>query len=121
MRAAVAYDNGNVALDFAKAREFKIYEFEKGAITGSYMAEYKGFGHGSVLDLLTKNQVQALICNNISGCFQLPLASANIHLFAGVTGSADDAAQACAARKLRHDPQAVKMDSDACAGCSGCH
>ena len=95
MRAAVAYDNGNVALDFAKAKEFKIYEFEKGVITDSYMTEFKGFGHGSVLDLLTKNQVQALICNNISGCFQLPLASANIHLFAGVTGGADDAAQAC--------------------------
>lgn len=120
MKAAVACDNGNVALEFAKARQFKIYEFEKGIITGSYTTQFQGFGHGSVLDLLTENQVQALICGNISGCMKLPLAAANIHLFAGAAGSADDAAKACAERKLKHDPQAVKADSDGCAGCSGC-
>ena len=120
MRAAVACENGKVALDFAGARTFQIYEFEKGEITGSFTAEYKGFGHGSVLDVLTENRGQALICGNISGCMRLPLASANIHLFAGVSGDADEAAQACAERKLKHDPQAIKADSDGCAGCSGC-
>ena len=32
MKIAVAYDNGNVAQEFAKAREFKIYELEKGVV-----------------------------------------------------------------------------------------
>ena len=51
-------------------------------------------------------QADALICGDIGMGAQMALAEAGIRLYAGVQGSADEAAQALAEGRLDYDPDA---------------
>ena len=106
MRIAVTYENGEVFQHFGHTAQFKLYDAEDGKIVGEQVVDTNGSGHGALAGFLKAAQTDALICGGIGMGAQQALAEAGIKLFAGVTGSADEAAKALAAGTLTYDPEA---------------
>lgn len=96
MKIAATYENGNIFQHFGKSAQFKVYEIKNGAIVSAQVVDTNGSGHGALAGFLTAHQVEALICGGIGPGAQQALAAAGIKLYAGQTGSADEAAQALA-------------------------
>ena len=129
MRIAVTYENGNVFQHFGHTAYFKLYDVENGAVTAAQVIGTDGSGHGALAGLLAAQQVDALICGGIGGGAQMALSNAGIRLYAGVSGSADEAVQALLNGTQRADAQANCSHHDhTCAqhscsadkhGCSG--
>lgn len=104
MRIAVTYENGEIFQHFGHTEQFKIYDVQDGKIIASEVVDTNGSGHGALAGLLAAMKVDALICGGIGGGAQVALKEAGIQLYGGVTGNADEAAQALAAGKLDFDP-----------------
>lgn len=104
MRIAVTYENGEIFQHFGHTEQFKIYDVENGKILSSKIVDTNGSGHGALAGVLSSLQVDALICGGIGGGAQQALAAAGIKLYGGVSGNADDAAQALAAGELKFNP-----------------
>ena len=100
MRIAVTYENGEIFQHFGHTEQFGLYDVEDGQIVSSEVVDTAGSGHGALAGMLSALHVDALICGGIGGGAQQALAAAGIRLYAGVTGSADAAAQALAEGKL---------------------
>ncbi len=94
MKIAVTYENGNVFQHFGHTEQFKIYEIKDKKVTDSEIAETNGSGHGALAGLLSKLDVDVLICGGIGAGAQNALSAAGIKLFGGVSGSADEAVNA---------------------------
>lgn len=109
MKIAVTYDNGNIFQHFGKTQQFKIYEIEKGKILNSEIVNTNGTGHGALAVFLKALRVKVLICGGIGAGAQNALADAKIELFGGVSGSADEAAEAYAKGELKFNPD-IKCD-----------
>lgn len=106
MRIAVTYENGEVFQHFGHSEQFKLYDVEDNRITGEQVVDTNGSGHGALAGFLQAAKVDALICGGIGMGAQMALADAGIKLYAGVQGSADEAAKALAAGTLEYDPDA---------------
>ena len=106
MRIAVAYENGQVFQHFGHSEQFKLYDFEDDKLTESRIINTNGSGHGLLAGLLQEQKVNVLICGGIGMGAQMALADAGVKLYAGVQGSADEAAFALAAGTLDYDPDA---------------
>ena len=106
MRIAVTYENGEVFQHFGHSEQFKLYDVEDGKIIKEQIVDTNGSGHGLLAGFLKQAQVDALICGGIGMGAQMALADAGIKLYAGVQGSADEAAQALAGGNLAYDPNA---------------
>ena len=106
MRIAVTYDHGEVFQHFGHTEQFKLYDVNDGTITGEQVVDTDGSGHGALAGFLQAAGVDALICGGIGMGAQMALADAGIRLYAGVQGSADEAARALAAGTLAYDPDA---------------
>lgn len=106
MRIAVTYESGMVFQHFGHTGQFKIYDVENGEITGEQVMDTAGNGHGALAGFLSGLKVDALICGGIGGGAQNALAQADIRLYAGVTGKADDAVWAFLAGGLQWDANA---------------
>ena len=106
MRIAVTYENGEVFQHFGHTAQFKLYDAEDGMIVGEQVVDTDGYGHGALAGFLQAAKADALICGGIGMGAQMALADAGIRLYAGVHGSADDAAKALAAGELAYDPDA---------------
>ena len=87
MRIAVTYENGEIFQHFGHTEQFKLFDVEGGKIVNEQVVNTNGSGHGAL------------------GA-QMALADAGIKLYAGVQGSADDAAKALAEGNLEYDPDA---------------
>ncbi|MBQ4088945.1 MAG: DUF134 domain-containing protein [Clostridia bacterium] len=109
MRIAVTYDNGNIFQHFGHTEQFKLYDVQDGKIVNSEVIDTNGSGHGALAVFLIANGVDALICGGIGGGAQMALAQAGIKLYGGVSGSADEAANAFVAGELGYNPN-VKCD-----------
>lgn len=109
MKIAVTYDNGNIFQHFGKTQQFKIYEIEEGKILNSEIVNTNGTGHGALAVFLKALRVKVLICGGIGAGAQNALADAKIELFGGVSGSADEAAEAYAKGELKFNPD-IKCD-----------
>lgn len=109
MKIAVTYDNGNIFQHFGKTQQFKIYEIEEGKILNSEIVDTNGTGHGALAVFLKALRVKVLICGGIGAGAQNALADAKIELFGGVSGSADEAAEAYAKGDLKFNPD-IKCD-----------
>ena len=107
MRIAVTYEDGNIFQHFGHTEQFKLYDVEDGKITGSQVIDTNGNGHGALAGFLKMAQADVLICGGIGMGAQMALAEAGVKLFAGVSGSADEAAQAFVDGKLDYDPDAM--------------
>ena len=125
MRIAVTYENGEIFQHFGHTAQFKLYDVEGDAIVRARLLDSNGSGHGLLAALLKEAGVDALICGGIGMGAQAALARAGIRLYAGVQGSADNAAEALAKERLVYDPDACCDHRDhpggACAHdhCSG--
>ena len=106
MRIAVTYENGEIFQHFGHSEQFKLYDAENGTITGEQIVDTNGSGHGALAGFLQAAKVDALICGGIGMGAQMALADAGIRLYAGVQGSADEAAKALAAGTLDYNPNA---------------
>ncbi len=106
MRIAIPYENGQIFQHFGHTEQFKLYDVEDGKIVSAQIVDTNGSGHGALAGFLHGGQVDALICGGIGMGAQNALAEAGIHLYAGVQGGADAAAEALAAGSLNYDPNA---------------
>lgn len=106
MRIAVTYENGEVFQHFGHSEQFKLYDVEEGKIVKEQVVDTNGSGHGALAGFLQAAKADALICGGIGMGAQMALADAGIRLYAGVQGSADEAAKALAAGNLEYDPDA---------------
>ena len=106
MRIAVTYENGEIFQHFGHTEAFKLYDVEDGKIVSEQIVPTNGSGHGALAGFLNAAKADALICGGIGMGAQMALADAGIKLYAGVQGSADEAAKALAAGNLEYDPDA---------------
>lgn len=106
MRIAVTYENGEIFQHFGHCRQFKLYDVENGAIVKEQYVLSGGSGHGALAGMLQNANVDALICGGIGMGAQVALADAGIQLYAGVQGSADQAAADLVNGTLNYDPNA---------------
>lgn len=104
MRIAVTYENGEIFQHFGHTKQFKVYDVENGVITKSTVVDTNGSGHGALAGVLTALQVDTLICGGIGAGAQNALAAANVKLYGGVSGNADQAVDALLAQKLEYNP-----------------
>ena len=107
MKIAVTYENGQVFQHFGHTERFKIYEVEDGAVTASQVVDTAGSGHGALAGFLRERGVQTLICGGIGGGARTALAQAEIQLYPGVSGAADQAVADLLAGRLAYDPDTV--------------
>ena len=106
MRIAATYENGEVFQHFGHTEQFKLFDVEGGKIVNEQVVNTNGSGHGALAGFLQAVKADVLICGGIGMGAQMALADAGIKLYAGVQGSADDAAKALAEGTLEYDPDA---------------
>ena len=106
MKIAVTYENGNIFQHFGMSKEFKVYEAEDGKVIKSEVIGTDGKGHGALAGVLGGNAIDVLICGGIGGGAQQMLAGAGITLYAGVSGSCDEAVAALLAATLAYQTAA---------------
>ncbi len=107
MKVAVTYENGLVFQHFGHTAQFKIYTVEDGKVLSSEVVDTNGNGHGALAGFLTGLGVNVLICGGIGGGARFALQDADIEIYGGVSGDADEAAENFAAGLLRFDPHAT--------------
>ncbi len=94
MKIAVTYENGNVFQHFGRTENFKIYEIKDQMIVSEEVIGNNGFGHESLADYLKDLGVEVLICGGMGPGAQNALAAAGLEVYAGASGSADEAVTA---------------------------
>ena len=107
MRIAVTYENGEIFQHFGHTELFKVYDVENGKIVSSEVVDAGGSGHGAPAGGLSALHVGALTCGGLGGGAQAALAAAGIQLYGGVSGDADQAAEALAAGTLAYNPNVM--------------
>lgn len=107
MRVAVTYENGQIFQHFGRTEQFKVYDVQDGKIVSSEVIGTNGNGHGALAGVLNELNAEVLICGGIGGGAQAALAAANIKLYGGVSGSADDAVAAFLAGELEYNPDVM--------------
>ncbi len=103
MKVAVTYEDGMVFQHFGHTQQFKVYDIQNGKVVNAQVVDTNGQGHGALAGFLLSGQVDTLICGGIGGGAQAALAKADIRLYGGVSGSADEAVQALLAGNLDYD------------------
>ena len=95
MKIAATYEKetGNVFGHFGHTENFKFYEISDGKVNSSEVVSTNGSGHGALAGFLKENGVEVLICGGIGVGAQLALDEEDIEIFAGVSGSADEAVE----------------------------
>ena len=106
MKIAVTYENGEIFQHFGHTAQFKLYEVEDGKIISAEVVDTNGSGHGALAGLLSVLNADVLICGGIGGGAQMTLAQADIKLYGGVRGDADEAVEAFLVNNLNYDPEA---------------
>ena len=89
-KIAVTYENGQVFQHFGHTQQSKVHEIEDGKMTKSIVPVTCG-GHSALAGMLEELGVDTLICGGIGMGAQVALDNADISLYAGITGSADEA------------------------------
>ena len=102
MKIAVTHENGEVFQHFGHTEEFKVYEVEGDQVTSEKVVGTNGQGHGALASVLRELGADTLICGGIGGGAQKALADAGITLYAGVSGSCDEAVKALLAGNLAY-------------------
>lgn len=107
MKIAVAFQNGQVLQHFEHGEQFKIYDAEIGRILSSQVISAAGGGHGPLVGFLRQQGVQLLICGGIGDNARIALAAAEIQLYPGVAGGADDVVEALLHGTLEYVPDSL--------------
>lgn len=107
MRIAVTYENGEIFQHFGHTEQFKVYEVENGKVVRSAVQSTEGQGHGALAGVLRAIGADILICGGIGGGARMALQEAGVSLYAGVSGSADQAVEALLAGTLAQNTEAT--------------
>ena len=107
MLAAACYADGQVFQHFGQTPEFMTYTIEGGTVTAKAPLSTGGAGHAALIPVLAEAGVEALICGGIGSHAIDFLSQAGITVYAGVTGSADEAAAQLAAGTLVSDDSVI--------------
>lgn len=106
MRIAVTYENGEVFQHFGHTEQFKLYDVEGTEIKSAFVMSTGGSGHGALAGFLQQVKADAIICGGMGGGAQKALKDAGIAIYAGVTGSTDDAVAALLSGTLEYTSDA---------------
>lgn len=126
MKLAVTYNNGEIFQHFGHTEYFKIYEIQDGKIQESQVVSTNGQGHGALAGFLKQHGVTSLICGGIGGGAKNALADADILVYGGVSGNADEAAKALLNGTLQFNPNVTcnhhsHEDGHSCGSGHSCH
>ena len=126
MKLAVTYNNGEIFQHFGHTEYFKIYEIQDGKIQESQVVSTNGQGHGALAGFLKEQGVTSLICGGIGGGAKNALADADILVYGGVSGNADEAANALLNGTLQFNPNVTcnhhsHEDGHSCGSGHSCH
>lgn len=126
MKLAVTYNNGEIFQHFGHTEYFKIYEIQDGKIQESQVVSTNGQGHGALAGFLKEHGVTSLICGGIGGGAKNALADADILVYGGVSGNADEAAKALLNGTLQFNPNVTcnhhsHEDGHSCGSGHSCH
>ncbi len=105
MKVAVPYENGQVFQHYGKTERFKIYDIEDDKIVTETTVDTNGSGHGALVGILENLHADILICGGIGDGAKAALSQANIKLWGGVTGDADEAVKAYLSGALDYNPE----------------
>jgi predicted DNA-binding protein (UPF0251 family)/predicted Fe-Mo cluster-binding NifX family protein len=106
MRVAVPYENGEIFQHFGHTEAFKLYDVKDGSVSEVGILRSGESGHGALAGLLKEAKADALICGGIGFGAQMALQEEGIKLYAGVTGSCDEAVKALAQGTLEASGEA---------------
>lgn len=106
MRIAVTFDNGLVFGHFGHTKAFKIYDVEDNKIINEEILDTSDSGHCALAKILVENNVDSLICGGLGKGAINALNEANIKIFAGVSGSADEAVRLFLKNELKFTTEA---------------
>ena len=126
MKLAVTYNNGEIFQHFGHTEYFKIYEIQDGKIQESQVVSTNGQGHGALAGFLKEQGVTSLTCGGIGGGAKNALADADILVYGGVSGNADEAAKALLNGTLQFNPNVTcnhhsHEDGHSCGSGHSCH
>lgn len=109
MRIAATYDkeSGDVFQHFGRTEFFKIYEIEDGKVVSSEIVDNGGFGHHDLVTYLQSLNVTTLILGGRGPGAKNAIEAAGLKEIPGVSGSADQAAEAFARGECIGDTEAV--------------
>ncbi len=106
MKIAVTYENGQIFQHFGHTAQFKVYTVEGGKVVSSEVVDTNGSGHGALAGFLEDLGVNALICGGIGGGARFALQDADIEIYGGASGDADEAVEAFLSGALDFNPDA---------------
>ena len=106
MRIAVPYDNGQVFQHFGHTQVFKVYEVEDGKVVRSQLVQPEGAEHCAMVGVLADSGIDALLCGGIGPGAANRLAATGMQLYAGVSGSCDEAVEKLLAGTLEYGASA---------------
>ena len=106
MIVAVTYENGKVFQHFGHTKQLKIYDIENNNIKQERIIGVNENGHEALVELLSNNEVQILICGGIGSGAKEGLEKANIKFYSGVLGNADNALKNLLNKKLKYNENA---------------
>lgn len=90
MKIAVTFENDKVFSHFGRTPYFAIYEIEDGNLKNKTIVETPASGHGALVDFLTEQKIEALICGGIGGGAVNALREAGISIYSGASGDVDE-------------------------------
>ncbi len=90
MKIAITYENGKVFQHFGHTEKIKIYEINNGNIISENIVDTSASGHEKLVDFLKNNNIEVLICGGIGEGAKNALSKADIQLFGGVSGNANE-------------------------------
>jgi predicted Fe-Mo cluster-binding NifX family protein len=114
MIIAVPNEYGQIFRHFGRTSQFKFYEAEDNKVNNVRIESTNGQGHGALAGFLKDRDTDILICGGIGGGAQTALKYLGIEIYAGNSGSADEAVQKYLSGEL------VKNENATC-GCHGDH
>ena len=107
MKVAVTYENGEVFQHFGRTPVFKMYEISDGKVISSEVIDTNGTRHGALAGFLEDIGAEVMICGGIGGGAIAAMSEAGIKVYAGASGSADDAVNAYVAGTLPENGDAT--------------
>lgn len=118
-RIAVPYADGEINQHFGHCEQFKIYTFEGETLAESTVADNPGGGHNGVVEFLSSQGVNAVICGGIGSGAREALDMAGMFLFGGVSGSCDEAVDKWSKGTLDYQPDIACTHHDHDGHCGG--
>ncbi len=106
-RVAVALEDGRIAPHFGKAKQFKIYEIERGEVASASLADVGGDGCGPRVDFLREHKVGTVVCGHLGQGATASLSASQVEFYGDIEGDPDAAVRDFIAGTLPFHPDAA--------------